>query len=48
MGSKILTDVGITDPQFQNRLNGIVGTTKWIEANYFAPLVDRVGRRPLS
>jgi hypothetical protein len=48
MGNKILTDVGITDPQFQNRLNGIIGTTKWIEANCFALLVDRIGRRPLS
>lgn len=47
MGSKILTDVGITDPQFQNRLNGIIGTTNWIEAICFALLVDRVGRRPL-
>ena len=47
MNSKILTDVGITDPQFQNRLNGIIGTTNWIEAICFALLVDRVGRRPL-
>jgi hypothetical protein len=45
--SKILTDIGITDPQFQNRLNGIIGTTNWIEASIFALLVDRVGRRPL-
>jgi hypothetical protein len=39
--SKILTDVGITDPQFQNRLNGIIGTTNWIEAICFALLVGR-------
>jgi MFS family permease len=45
--SKILTDIGITDPQFQNRLNGIIGTTNWIEAIFFALIVDRVGRRPL-
>lgn len=45
--SKILTDIGITNPQFQNRLNGIIGTTNWIEAICFALLVDRVGRRPL-
>jgi hypothetical protein len=45
--SKILTDIGITNPQFQNRLNGIIGVTNWIEAICFALLVDRVGRRPL-
>lgn len=45
--SKILTDVGITDPNFQNKLNGIIATTNWIEATCFALLVDRLGRRPL-
>lgn len=45
--SKILTDVGITDPQFQNKLNGIIGITNWLEASIFALLVDRCGRRPL-
>jgi hypothetical protein len=42
-----LTNIGITDPQFQNKLNGIIGITNWIEASIFALLVDRVGRRPL-
>jgi hypothetical protein len=45
--SKILTDIGINNPQFQNRLNGIISTTNWIEAICFALLVDRVGCRPL-
>jgi len=45
--TKILTEIGITDAQFQNRLNGIIGITNWIEASVFALLVDRLGRRPL-
>lgn len=45
--SKILSDVGITDPNFQNKLNGIIGVTNWLEASIFALLVDRCGRRPL-
>ncbi|KAJ9631893.1 hypothetical protein H2203_000293 [Taxawa tesnikishii (nom. ined.)] len=45
--TKVLDDVGITDPRFQNRLNGIIGITNWIEASVFALLVDRIGRRPL-
>ena len=45
--SKILDDAGITDPQFQNRLNGIIAVTNWIEAIFFAFMVDRLGRRPL-
>ena len=45
--SKILDQVGITDPQFQNKLNGIIGLTNWIEATFFAFMVDQLGRRPL-
>jgi MFS family permease len=45
--SKILTNAGITDPEFQNKLNGIIGTTNWAEAIFFAFMVDRIGRRPL-
>ena len=47
ISSKILDQVGITDPNFQNKLNGIIGVTNWIEASVFALLVDRIGRRPL-
>ena len=43
----ILKNVGITDPQFQNKLNGIIGVTNWIEASIFALLVDKCGPRPL-
>ncbi|MCJ1410797.1 hypothetical protein MMC19_004883 [Ptychographa xylographoides] len=45
--TKILDQVGITDPQFQNKLNGIIGLTNWIEATFFAFMVDQLGRRPL-
>lgn len=45
--SKILTDAGITNPHFQNQLNGIIATTNWFEAIFFALMVDRIGRRPL-
>jgi len=45
--TKVLDDVGITNPEFQNRLNGIIAITNWIEASIFALLVDKVGRRPL-
>ncbi|KIM92559.1 hypothetical protein OIDMADRAFT_107106 [Oidiodendron maius Zn] len=44
---KVLNDIGITDPTFQNKINGIYAVTNWVEASGAAFLVDRFGRRPL-
>jgi len=43
----ILENIGITDPKYQNKLNGFILMVNMIEAWFWAVMVDRVGRRPL-
>jgi hypothetical protein len=43
----VLDNIGLTDPKYQNKLNGFILMVNMIEAWFWALMVDRVGRRPL-
>ncbi|KAG4273579.1 hypothetical protein FPRO04_14533 [Fusarium proliferatum] len=43
----VLTDIGITDPETQNLINGGLQIYNFVIACSSATLVDRIGRRPL-